>query len=298
MGTTRDIKRRIDSVTNIQQITRAMKMVATAKLRRYEGRMKALRPYANHLLGLIGRLLPHLEGDEHPLLDVRPLRKIGFLVLTGDKGLCGGFNASILRRASALLAEHEGREDLRLITVGRKALSHFRREGIEPDLHYVDIYDRLHVATASFMSEQIIDYDLSEQIDGIYFIYSEFISIIQQEVVSHRLLPFDLEEVAKRLGASETADETQSEVDALGIYEPALDALLERVLRQFLATEVYRALMESVASEFGARVAAMEAATDNAQEMIEDLTLAYNRARQYGITAELADIVGGAEAMR
>ncbi len=298
MPTTRDIKRRIASVGNIQQITRAMKMVATAKLRRYEARMKALRPYANGLLEVIGRLLPQLEGDEHPLLAVRrPLRRIGFLVLTGDKGLCGGFNSGILRRATQLMEELEGRE-LRIVTVGRKALRHFSRRGIEIDRHYVDIYDRLDMTTAAFMSQEIIDYYLSERIDGIYFVYSEFISIIQQRIVTHRLLPFDLTRVRRRLGLGDIEKGVRPGDEGLKLYEPPLAILLEHVLRRFLATEVYRALMESVASEFGARVAAMDAATENAQEMIENLTLEYNRARQSSITAELADIVGGAEAMR
>ena len=297
MRSTRDIKRRIASVRNIQQITRAMKMVAAAKLRRYEARIKALRPYADRLLELVEQLLPQLENDEHPLLAVRPVRKIGLLVLTGDKGLCGSFNANLLRRAAGVLEENRELER-RIVVVGQKALSYFRRRGIEIDRHYTGIYDRLHPTTATFLSEQIIDYYLAEQIDCIYFVYSDCISIVEQRVVSHRLLPFNADEVRARLELPRREEGPRPESEALMLHEPSVDLLLDHVLRRFLATEVYRAVMENVASEFGARVTAMGAATDNAEEMIEDLSLDYNRARQSSITAELADIVGGAEAMR
>ena len=183
MGTIRDIKRRITSVGNIRQITRAMKMVATSKLRRYESQMRALRPYADRLLEVISRLLPQLSGDEHPLLQKREPRNVGFLVITGDKGLCGSFNANILRKAGELL-DQEGGDTPHVISIGRKALSFYRRRGIEPDLHYIDIYDRLHLTTAAVLSDHIVDYYIKGRFDCIYFIYSEFISILNQRVVA------------------------------------------------------------------------------------------------------------------
>jgi len=286
MATLRTIRRRIASVKKTQQITRAMQMVAAAKFRKAQQAILLARPYAYKMREVISSLASRAELDLHPLLARRPGKQTEIVVVTSDRGLCGGFNSNILRTASRLIEQMRGEgKKVDLTLIGRKARDYFRRRRVEPRASHIDIFDEVTYHTASLIVDEIIDLFSEGETDELYFIYNEFKSAIQQDVVMERVLPF--EPMATVEGPV---------IDYL--YEPSEAVVLDDLLEMHVKVQVYRILLESSASEHAARMTAMDAATNNADDMIAFLTLRYNKARQEAITKELIDIVGGAEALR
>ncbi|MBX5481143.1 MAG: ATP synthase F1 subunit gamma [Myxococcaceae bacterium] len=289
MASLRDIRKRIRSVKNTQQITKAMKMVAAAKLRKAQDAIIAARPYAESLDQMIADLAARSEGLAHPLLQSRPVKKVDVIVLTSDRGLAGGFNSNVTRRVSRFMFENaKNYEAIRVITIGRKGNEFFKRRGSEILKDYPGLYSRVSFATAQQVAEDVTARFLAGETDAVFLAYNEFISAISQKVVLSQMLP--LQSVGSE-GAGTTAM-----IDFE--YEPDRRQVLDRLMPQAIAIKVYRALLESVASEHGARMSAMDNATNNASDMIGRLTLYYNRTRQAAITKELMEIVSGAEALK
>ncbi len=262
-----------------------MKLVAAAKLRRAQERILEARPYAHKMSDLLANLALRSSPDRHPLLARREGGRREVVIIAADKGLCGAFNANVNRRSLEFIraADEVG---LTLVVVGRKARDYYRRRRWTVKSAMVGFFDRLAYAHAAELSGKLIESYLAEETDEIHLIYNEFRSVAVQRVVRQQLLPIT--------SAAVPAD--AAVVDYL--YEPSADSILAALLPRHVTIQVYRALMESLAAEYGARMTAMEAATQNAEEMIELLTIQYNKARQERITKELLDIVGGAEALR
>lgn len=289
MATLRDIRRRIRSVESTQKITRAMKLVAAAKLRRAQERILAARPYAVKMAELLSSLVRRAEGEAHPLLVRRPASRKRLVIITADKGLCGAFNSNILRASLAFLRE-QGDASVTLVVVGKKARDFYRRRPYEVKSEMLGFFDRLAYSHAQELAGGLMKEYLAGEIDEVHLMYNEFRSVAVQRVKHAQLLPIEPETGPDGEGGEAAAGDY--------IYEPSPDAILAALLPRHVTTQVYRALMESVAGEYGARMTAMEAATKNAKEMIGVLTIQYNKARQERITKELLDIVGGAEALR
>jgi len=284
MATQRDIKRRIRSVKNTQQITRAMKLVSASKLRRAQEAILNARPFALKMMEMMHHLAARCNPDMHPLLSEKEERKILLLVITSDKGLCGGFNSNILRKAAGVIKEHSDK-DVSLIAAGRKGYGFFKAQGRKILHDYVGWTKDFDFLKAKEIGDTLMRLYLENAADKIYVVYNEFKSVIQQEVVVEQLLPI----VPEKLEGEELM------VDY--IYEPDEVAILDHILERYMNVEVYRAFLESAASEHGARMTAMDNATRNAGEMIDSLTLYYNKARQAYITKELIEVVNGAEAL-
>jgi F-type H+-transporting ATPase subunit gamma len=288
MATLRDIQRRIRSVQSTQKITKAMKLVAAAKLRRAQERVTAARPYAIKMGELLSNLVGRTEGDAHPLLARRTTGRKRLVVITADKGLCGAFNSNILRASLAFLREH-GAVDVTLVVVGKKARDFYRRREWQVKAEMLGFFDRLAYSHAQELASELINAYLAEEVDEVHLMYNEFRSVAVQRATRQQLLPIQAEAAA---GDEHGAGGGEY------IFEPSADAILASLLPRHVTTQVFRALMESLAGEYGARMTAMESASKNAKEMIDVLTIQYNKARQERITKELLDIVGGAEALR
>ena len=290
MATLRDIRRRIRSVESTQKITRAMKLVAAAKLRRAQERLVSGRPYAAKMAALLSSLVRRAEGDAHPLLVRRPAARKRLVIITADKGLCGAFNSNILRASLAFLRE-QGETSVTLVVVGKKARDFYRRRQYEVKSEMLGFFDRLAYSHAQELAGGLMQEYLSGEVDEVHLMYNEFRSVAVQRVKREQLLPIESTDAPEGQAGGEGATGDY-------IYEPSPEAILAALLPRHVTTQVYRALMESVAGEYGARMTAMEAATKNAKEMISVLSIQYNKARQERITKELLDIVGGAEALR
>jgi len=288
MATLRDIRRRIRSVESTQKITRAMKLVAAAKLRRAQERIVSARPYAVKMAELLSSLVRRAEGEAHPLLVRRPAARKRLVIITADKGLCGAFNSNILRASLAFLRE-QGETSVTLVVVGKKARDFYRRRQYEIKSEMLGFFDRLAYSHAQELAGGLMQEYLSGEVDEVHLMYNEFRSVAVQRVKREQLLPIESAPAAEGQGDGAAGDY---------IYEPSPEAILAALLPRHVTTQVYRALMESIAGEYGARMTAMEAATKNAKEMISVLSIQYNKARQERITKELLDIVGGAEALR
>ncbi len=286
MPSLKQIKRRINSVKSTQQITRAMKMVAAARLRRAQENILKARPYSNKLKQVIRELAEHADPSLHPLLAVRPAKEIGMVVVTSDRGLAGSFNTNIIKRAVREI-EHAKKIDpqIHLVTIGRKGTDFFRKRGYDIIQSHTQLFQDLHFGVAASIGESLIDLYVREKLDRIYLIYNEFKSALQQFVVVEQLLPIIPEEAPVRRG-----------IDFL--YEPDALAVLSGVLPLYVNVQMWRVFLESNAAEHGARMTAMENATKNASELIESLTLTYNKARQAAITKELLEVVSGAEGLK
>lgn len=278
-----DIRRRIRSVRNTQQITRAMKTVSAAKLRRAQERVFAARPYAEQLKSVLASLAERTEGLQHPLLEVRSEEKVLLAVVTADRGLCGAFNANIIRSATDFIRRESGRE-IKLMAIGRKGRDFFRRRNAAVFEEHVNFISRLEFKDARAIGQRIVQLYSEAEFDAVYFAYNEFKSVIQQRLAIERLLPIS----------------TGGPQDALAqidyIYEQPPQQILDRLLPQYVEIQVHRALLESAAAEHGARMAAMDTASRNAAEMIDTLTLNMNRIRQAAITREIIEVVSGASA--
>jgi F-type H+-transporting ATPase subunit gamma len=300
MPSLQSVRRKIDSVKKTQKITKAMKMVAAAKLKRTQNRILAARPYALKMRETISNLSRRVNRDAHPLLRKREgaHRNVIVTVVTSDRGLCGAFNANILRTAVTALKELESRGvKTEVAVVGRKGRDFFRRRDWKVRREVVDIFDKLSFEHGMMMGEEfpaIAEYS-EGRIDAVYIIYNEFKSAIQQRVVIEQLLPFDW---IVEITSAKDLDQVTDAVPGGYLYEPREDELLKDLLHRNLHVQVYRVLLESSAAEQGARMAAMDGATRNAGELIKKLTTYYNKTRQAVITKELMDIVGGAEALK
>ncbi|MFP3939056.1 MAG: ATP synthase F1 subunit gamma [Thermoanaerobaculia bacterium] len=333
MASLLDIKRRIRSVKNTQQITKAMKMVAAAKLRRSQDRILGTRPYALELAKVTAKLAqaaraqapdgelesapdggpegaapepgvaPGGEGPDdepagggpHPLLQVRPEEKVLLVVVTGDRGLAGAFNATVLRRVRQLLGRWES---LELLLLGKKGADYFARRDVPVRDAYRELFSNVTYEAAQEIAGDVGQAYSRGEYDAVYVVYNRFESVMRQELTEERLLPIPV-------GPGETSSEAGAATGAGGageepgdyLFEPSPDEILADVLPRYLTFQVYRVLLESQASEHAARMTAMDSATNNAGEMIEKLTLTYNRARQAAITTELIEVVSGANAL-
>jgi F-type H+-transporting ATPase subunit gamma len=276
-----DIKRRIRSVKNTQQITKAMKMVSAAKLRRAQDAMFAARPYARKMMEVLNSLASRAQPELHPLLQEHGDQRVLLVVVTSDKGLCGGFNANILRTATRFLEERAGKQ-LQLECIGRKGRDFFKRRRFKIRGEHVGVFQGLKFATAKAIAGDLIRAYQAAELDQVYLLYNEFKSVIQQRIVVERLLPIE----RLLLQPSEPA------LDYL--YEPAPARIFEQMLPRHVEVQVFRALLESAAAEHGARMSAMDAASNNASDMIDRLTLYMNKVRQAAITKEIIEVVSGA----
>jgi len=293
----RDIRNRIGSVKSTRQITKAMKMVAAAKLRRAQEAVLKTRPYAQLLEQTVARVASRTAGEGkaeagepgvHPLLASRPERLAEVVVITSDRGLAGGFNSNIARRAQRFLTESGDRfEKLQLTTIGRKGRDYFRARKIQIRKDFTGVHADLRYEKAEAIAAEYSRAFLEGEVDAVFLAYNEFKSAISQKPVVVQLFPIATAAAGETSGAA---------VDFK--FEPSAEALAEQLLPRYVAMQVWRALLESAASEHGARMSAMESATKNAEEMIASLTLQYNRARQAYVTKELMEIVGGAEALK
>jgi F-type H+-transporting ATPase subunit gamma len=291
MPNLKDIRVRIDSVKNTQQITRAMKMVSAAKLRRAQLNITNLRPYAKNLLTLIADIAT-TQRVTHPLMDVRANpKRVLVVVLSSDRGLCGGFNANINKFALNYLQTHKNSyETLDFLFIGRKTIDFFKRRNVQAVDTIVNLAKDVSYPLAAGVAERLMTDFVDGSYDEINIIYNEFKSAISQKVVCERLLPIDMELSSFRGSESRFAPDL--------IFEPDPAAIIDQLLRRHFSVQVYRCMSESIAAEHGARMAAMENATKNAGEMIANLTLVYNKLRQASITTELIEITSGAEALR
>ena len=285
MATLRDIQRRIRSVQSTQKITKAMKLVAASKFRRAQERILAARPYATKMDALMGSLVGRTGDETHPLLARRDTGRKRLVIITADKGLCGAFNSNILRESLRFL-RGAAEASVTLVVVGKKARDFYRRRQFTVKTEMLGFFDRLAYSHAQELAGGLMQEYLAEELDEVHLMYNEFRSVAVQRPVRQQLLPIEAE--------SEGDAGPQEEY----LYEPGPEAILDSLLPRHVTTQVFRALMESVAGEHGARMTAMESATKNAREMINLLTIQYNKARQERITKELLDIVGGAEALR
>jgi F-type H+-transporting ATPase subunit gamma len=287
VATLRDIQRRIRSVQSTQKITRAMKLVAAAKLRRAQERVAEARPYAASMAGVLSSLALRCDPEAHPLLARRETGRKMMMVVSADRGLCGAFNSNIIRRSTELLRGASGDVQFTLTVVGRKVRDFYRKRPATIQSEYVGFFDRLAASSAAEIARGLIQGYAEGVFDEVVLVYNEFRSVATQRVRVETLLP---------IAAMAPPEDGSDPLDY--IYEPSPGAILERLLPKHIETQVFRALMESVAGEQGARMTAMENATRNASEMIDMLTLQFNKARQEKITKELLEIVGGAEALR
>ena len=289
MANLRAIRKRIGSVKSTQQITKAMKMVSAAKLKRAQDAIVAARPYARNMREVVERLSRRAGPEAHPLLSSRERKKLGLLVITSDRGLCGGFNSNLLRAANRFLQENRGRyEEIALSVVGRKARDFFRRRRVPLRKEYINILGSLSYSHAERLAHDVVDGYLAGEWDEVVIAFNEFRSAISQNVRMDKLFPI----------AFERAEGEAPEAGIDYLYEPSQKEILATLLPKYVETQIFRMLLESVAGEHGARMTAMDSATNNAVDMISRLTLQMNRARQASITKELMEIIGGAEALK
>jgi F-type H+-transporting ATPase subunit gamma len=296
-----DIRRRIRSVKNTQKITRAMKMVAAARLRRATERVLNARPYANQMRAMIASVAARTADRSHPLLATRPVSNVLLVLVTADRGLCGAFNSNLIRAAQTYLAEHRGQK-VSMISVGRKGRDFFRKRGAEIAAEYVNIFAGLGYAQAQEIAERIRELYSSEAVDAVDVIYNEYKSAMVQRLTVERFLPIAPIEPAPMPAAPAAgapaplspSSPVEGPVLVDYIYEQPPEELFKALLYRYADVEVYRALIESAAAELAAKMTAMDAATENAAEMIDNLTLTMNRVRQAAITKEIIEIVSGA----
>ena len=291
MATLRDIRKRLKAIQSTKKITSAMKMVAASKMRKVQDRMLNFRPYASRMGTVLTDLAKVAEREIHPLLALRLKKKVEVVVITSDKGLCGAFNTNILKAANNYIngLKKEGIE-LTLSVVGRKSRDFFKRRNVPMRNAWVGLSGRISYANAQEIAVSVIEGYTGETFDEVVVIYNEFKSMIAQKVTIMKLLPVGvIEGEASQKEASMTADY---------VYEPSRAAIFERLLPKYIEIQIYKALLESSASEEAARMAAMENATKNCSELIVKVTLLANKVRQAAITGELMDIVGGVEALK
>jgi F-type H+-transporting ATPase subunit gamma len=283
MASMRDIKRQITSVESTKKITRAMKMVAAAKLRKSQERAESAKPFFDKTRETLADITARIDDDLHPLLEKRDVKKVGYVFITGDRGLCGAYNSRVIKKVETGLKESD--KDTALISIGKKGRDYFKNK-VEIISEYIEIEDAPGFSTATNIANELVELYTEGILDEIHLVYTEFNSVVNQSVESMQLLPIEPPESGKVNDSEESY-----------LYDPSAEEVLSAVLPQYLKNIIFGALIQSKASEFASRMTAMDSATDNAEEMIEKLKLSYNRARQAAITQELSEIVGGAEAL-
>lgn len=294
MESLRAIRRKIRVVKNIQQITQATKMVAAARLRRVQGRMLAGRPYAEKMRSLVGYLSSSIDALAHPLLAHREVQHIGLVVVTGDKGLCGSYNHNVIRAAQRFIEDAE--KPVRLMTIGLRGTSFFAKRNYDILFSMPQIGVDATFDNVVEIAERIVANFVDAVVDEVHILYSRFVSTMVQRPEIIQLLPIVPPQPTDVTPKDPSAQRLLRRVEY--IFEPAAPQLLALLLPRYVNTTVYHLLLESLAAEFAARMTAMTAATDNAAEMIEHLTLQYNRARQASITKEILEVIAGAEALQ
>ncbi len=287
MPTLLDFRRRIRSVKNTQQITRAMKFVAAARLRRAQESALAARPYATELARMLRSIMARIDEPQHPLLAKRPEERILAIVLSGERGLAGAFNTNILRKANEFLREHKDNK-LSVVPVGKKGRDALKRAGFTFAAEYINVLAKVEFSTAREIAGLVTELYAKDEIDAVYLIFSEFKTVMTANLKVEKLLPVEPETESQ----DGNRKELQSQVDY--IYEQAPEKLLGALLPKYIEAQILRAMLESSAAEYAARMAAMESATRNAGEVIQGLTLHMNKVRQAAITKEIIEIVSGA----
>ncbi|MEP0823545.1 MAG: ATP synthase F1 subunit gamma [Ignavibacterium sp.] len=295
MATLREIRGRISGIKNTQKITKAMKMVAAAKLRRAQEAIVAARPYSRKIGELLRHLVTQVDPSMNPLFRPREVRRVAVVVVTADRGLCGAFNANIIKAAeheirTTYRAQFEADHGLKLITVGKKGFEYFKRRDYELYARYVGLFAGLDFHNARAIVKDLTDGYLKSDFDKVVMVYNEFKSVIQQRIVVEQLLPIPPEEVQ--------AEDGHAHAQVEYIYEPSSKEIIDALVPKHLNFQMWRVLLESNAAEQGARMAAMDNATENAKDLLRELTLSFNNARQAAITKELLEIVSGAEALK
>jgi len=287
-----DIRRRVRAVKSTQQITKAMKMVAASKLRRAQDRVQAARPYATQMLRVLNSLAARVDPSAHPLLDERKAPRAGgrtlLLVITADRGLCGSFNTNVIKAASQFITENAGRRVV-LGLIGRRGRDFFARRGFEVKYEQVNLFATLKFEDARNIARTAIDAFTAGDVDSVHIVYNEFKSVLQQRVAVEQLLPIPR-------GTFDSPAQTNAPVVDY-LYEPAPEKLLAHLIPNHIEVQIYRALLDSNAAFFAAQMTAMDAATRNSAEMIEQLTLHMNKVRQAAITREIIEVVSGAQAL-
>ncbi len=288
MAALKDIKRKITAVSKTKQITKAMNMVAASKFKAAQTRMENFRPYATKFMDVLNSLALRVSPESHPLLAVREPKKIRVICMTSDRGLCGGFNTNLIKATERFMAAkaREGKE-IALIPIGRKGRDYFRKKATILN-ERTDVFGKFDISLAVQIAKDIIPPFIKEEYDELYLVYNEFRNVSMQRPAVVRLFPLP------SIGQDEEVD-PEKRVDY--IYEPSDEVLLDQLLPMYVRVLIFRALVETSAGENGARMAAMDNATRNCEDMIGSLSLKYNKARQSAITAELMDIVGGTEAL-
>lgn len=287
----RDIRRRIKSVASTQKITKAMKMVSASKMRKTQGTLVAIRPYSNKIQEVMDHLLSGGDDYKNPFLTPHDeVKKVLYVVIAGDRGLCGGFNSNVLRFAEQQMKSAPAGVEATALLIGNKARDHFR---LRPQYDVMDIFtnigDTPDVSQGKALSDYVIKKYLDGEVDEVYVVYSEFVSVLTQNPAVAQVLPIPSNAVS--------AADDEAHHDADYIFEPGGKEILDVILPKYVDSSIYRLLLESKVGEHGARMTAMDSATDNASELIDKLTLSLNRARQAQITTEITEIVGGAAAL-
>lgn len=284
----RGIKRRIKSVNSTKQITKAMELVSSAKLRKARERLDKTRPYFNTIGKTVQEIISSTRGIQHEFLKTREVKKTAYIVITGDGGLCGGYNTNVIKNA---IFHMEEKERVSVIAIGQKGRDFFRKRGYDLDGEFIHISENPSFTDAQNIGKLAIELYRQELVDEVYLVYTEFLSTINQKPKTMKLLPIEAT-------AEEVVEVKRNDDEEFMSYEPSPEAVLSFLVPKYIESMIYGALIESATSLQGARRVAMESATDNASEMIDDLQLQYNRARQATITQEIAEIVGGAEALK
>jgi len=282
MANLKDIRDRIKSVKSIQKVTKAMKMVAAAKMRKAQERMELSRPYSDSLTEVIVHLLPDVDRNMLPLLNIREIKRKAYVIVTADRGLAGAFNTNIIKKAQKEI-DSFGKENVDLFCIGKKARDHFKRRDYTLIDSHIDFWSEMEFDSAMVIGRNIIDHFITGKVDEVHVVYNYFVNVARQKVKSEVLLPLDFEE--------------NSSIPKDKLYEPSKEALVESLIPRYLNVQMWKYLLESYASEQAARMLSMESATTNAEDMIKELTLQFNKARQAAITTEMLEIVGGAEAL-
>jgi len=284
MANLKDIRNKIKSVKSIQQVTKAMKMVAAAKLRKSQENMEKARPYSGSMKETINSILPDIDRRLLPVLENRPIKKSLFIVVSADRGMAGGFNANVIKRVEKDINAF-GKDSSELICIGKKAYDHFKNRDYNMVKHYVDFWSDLKFNLAQSIGNDIVERYRNKEIDSVHFIYNEFKSVASQVIRSERLFPLEYHEA-----------DTNKSID-VKVFMPSKNEIIKTLIPKYINVQIWQYFLESNASEQAARMLAMENATENAGEMITDLSLEYNKARQAAITTEIIEIVSGANAL-
>ena len=285
MANLKDIRNRIKSVKSIQQVTSAMKMVAAAKMRRAQENMEKSRPYSSRLAELLNMLIPEIDRRLMPELNVREVKKTLFVVVTADRGMAGAFNTNVLREAHKAI-DKAGQGNSEIICIGKKSVGYFKNRNYPIAVEYIDFWNDLEYSYAMKIGDEIISRYINGAVDQVQVIYNRFVNVARQEINNETFLPMSYDPEAR-----------DSDYNPERLFEPSKEAVVKTIIPRYLNTQIWQLLLESNASEQAARMLAMENATSNANDMIKDLKLQFNKARQTAITTEMLEIVSGAEAL-